>query len=240
MRALVWITCGLMLFAVAGCDNSDNDGKEEPGYPDIPGLVVFYDFNGNLDNAVADIHHGVKASAVEYVADRWANSTSAVLADGEPIVVADHADLDITGGITLAAWVRPEPADQAYSAVVDKDYLTAYSLGMYGGIASPDTVHLTAYIADQSFGSSEVVPLGTGVWSHVVFTYDEESGEGKFYVNGVLAGSSTRDVAIGTNDVDVYIGKAYHGDTYLGGIDQVAIFNRALTAEEVNDLLAFE
>lgn len=239
MRSLIWIVCGLAVFAVAGCGDSDNDGNGGLGYPDIPGLVVFYDFNGNLENAVAGIHHGVKATAVEYVADRWASSTSAVLADGEPIVVADHADLDITGGITLAAWVRPEVSDQAYACVIDKDYDTGYSFGMHGGTAA-DTVFLTAYITDHGCSSSEVVPFATGEWSHVVFTYDEGVEEAKFYVNGVLAGSLTRDVAIGTNDVDVRIGVSKHGDTYRGGIDQVAVFNRALTAEEVTELYAFE
>ena len=148
-------------------------------------------------------------------------------------------DLDIVDGVTLAAWVRPEISDQAYACLIDKDYLTGYSFGMHGGTAA-DTVHLTAYITDVSFGSGDLVPFATGVWSHVVFTYDEESGAGKFYVNGVLVGTLTRDVAIGTNDVDLRIGRAVHGDTYRGGLDQVAVFNRAINAEEVAELYAFE
>jgi hypothetical protein len=239
MRRLAWIAWGLLALAVIGCGGSDGDGNGGPEYPDIPGLVVFYRFEGNLENSVADLHHGVPDGTVAYVADHRGTANSALSADGDPVRVADHADLDITGAITLAAWIRPDISDQAFASIVDKDYFTGYSFGMNGGVAA-DTVNLTAWVSGSWFASDDVVPFATGAWSHVAFTYDEETGEGKFYVNGEYAGGTPHDVAIGVNDVDLHIGVAYHGDTYRGAIDELAIFNRALTAAEVNQLFEFE
>jgi hypothetical protein len=233
------MACALVLASASGCGNSDGDGNGQLAYPDIPGLVVFYKFDGDLSNAVADIHHGIEGGTVEYVADHRGTANSAVSVDGDTIRVADHADLDITGAITIAAWVKPEVSNHAFAAVVDKDYLSAYSFGVHGGVG-PDTVRVIAFILDQLFESDEVVPFATGTWSHIAFTYDEAVGEGKFYVNGAFAGSTAHDVAIGASDAELRIGVSTYGDTYSGAIDQLAIFERALTAPEVHSLYAFE
>lgn len=240
MKVFKWLYTVLTLLAFVGCGTSTGPDETEPAsYPDIPDLVVFYDFNGTLENATSDEHHGTATNTIDYVEDRHGTQGSAVHVVSSTILVADHPDLDITGSITLAAWVRPELSNYAYNAVIDKNYTEAYSLGM-GGASEPGTVDLRGYITDGSFWKSKVVPYGTETWSHITFTFVDSTGSGEFYVNGIPVGGGTRSVTLGTCDKDLWIGVSCYGDKYVGALDQVAIFNRALSPEEVNELFAFE
>jgi len=240
MRLFPWIACGLILSAAAGCgSDGDADGDGAVQYPDIPGLVAFYRFDGDLNNAVSDIHHGTASGTAVYVADHRGTANSAVQVDSDTIKVADHAELDITEALTISAWVKPGLTVYAFATLVDKAYLSAYSFGM-GGASAPDTVSLEAFLAYQGFLSDEVVPIGTGAWSHVAFTYDAGTGEGKFYLNGALVGGESHGVAMTGTDSELRIGTSIYADKYKGAIDQLALFNRALTAGEVTELYTFE
>jgi len=69
-----------------------------------------------------------------------------------------------------------------------------------------------------------------GVWYHVVGTYNRQHL--KIYVNGKLKGSVARTGAIHTEDLNTTMG--YGMQHYFNGlIDEVRIYNRALSAEEV-------
>lgn len=75
-------------------------------------------------------------------------------------------------------------------------------------------------------------------WLHVAATYDETRTL-RVYVNGTLRGSKHYPDGIDTALSKVGIGKspaALNGATYLGRIDEVSIYDRALTAEEVGSI----
>jgi len=106
--------------------------------------------------------------------------------------------------------------------------------------AAADTVTLVAFLVDKHFWSDEVVPVGTGDWSHVALTYEVETGKGKFYFNGAPAGSTIHQVQMSASGADLRIGTSKYRDKYEGGIDQLAIFDRALTPAEVVELYTFD
>ena len=79
--------------------------------------------------------------------------------------------------------------------------------------------------------------IQTGVWYHVVGTYDGTSV--KIYVNGSLENSATYSATPGTTNQPLVIGRWYgnYNDYYTDGkIDQVRIFNKAISATEVTAL----
>ena len=67
-----------------------------------------------------------------------------------------------------------------------------------------------------------------GVWCHVVGTYNRQYL--KIYINGKLKSSVARTEAIHTGDLNTLINSTMH---FKGLIDEVRIYNRALSAEEV-------
>src|SRR5439155_26687862 len=80
--------------------------------------------------------------------------------------------------------------------------------------------------------SSSGLPLNT--WSHLTSTYDGSNL--KFYVNGSpsqsVPFSGTIDLSTGT----LQIGASYFGEYFKGFIDEVRIYNRALTDAEIQTI----
>ena len=74
------------------------------------------------------------------------------------------------------------------------------------------------------------------VWFHVVGTY--KNGSQKLYINGIENGNSTHTGTVKTNTYPVAIGKNSQstGRNWNGSIDEVRIYNRALSADEVTQL----
>ena len=79
-------------------------------------------------------------------------------------------------------------------------------------------------------------PFGTGTWTHIVISFSNlntEDGLATFYVNGKFQG--TRGITEPFT-WDLEKSKIFLGLNYVGLMDEVAIFNRALEGDEVNEL----
>jgi len=144
---------------------------------------------------------------------------------GSYVEAPDAANLDINNHITIAAWIK---ANSLGGRIVDK--ITAggndgYMLDTNGG-----KIRL---IACGSVSSTSNVPLNS--WVHVAGVYD--GSKGYVYINGVLSGSANISGSIPTNNMSLIIGSAHNEDIFFDGlIDDVLIYNRSLTASEIQSL----
>ena len=142
------------------------------------------------------------------------------------------------------------------SAIIDKNLFGAsdYGIGFYSlrftGTANscyvPDT-NLQNYTG--FFSSSFIAPslksniphiVSSGVWDCLVFTFDGDSA--KMYVNGVLRHKFKGASLIGKNTGDVTIGRKNRTSFpywFKGVMDEVRIYNRALSNSEVLDYCAY-
>ena len=82
-----------------------------------------------------------------------------------------------------------------------------------------------------------VTPNKEGEWTHLAATYDGQVQ--KIYYNGTLKESQKVTGKIDTNDVPVSVGRNNEGDRehYVGLIDEVAIWNKALTKDEIKEAM---
>ena len=137
--------------------------------------------------------------------------------------VHDNASVDLTDAITLEAWVNIK-SGEAIKGILGR---WSSSQGYMIYLATDSDIRF--YINNAySFYSS----MTTG-WRHIVATYDKSNR--KLYVDGVLRDTDAMTAAIATSSNPVEIGR-YAGNTsyeYDGDIAQPRIYNRALTAEEV-------
>lgn len=79
--------------------------------------------------------------------------------------------------------------------------------------------------------------LGLGKWNHFVGTFDGTNGN--VYLNGVLVGGPTAETLATAAEANFTIGKLVDGGGtrwFTGNIDDVRLYNRALTAQEIKDL----
>jgi hypothetical protein len=144
---------------------------------------------------------------------------------------------------TIEAWIKPN--DIRWMKIVDSAGI--YLLGIEG------EGKLYSMIAPSSLGGSRYSLRGgsipVGRWSHVVGTYDALSGRWILYLNGwevaakdleddnplLSKDASTRDSWDVTTSIGSY--RYYGGGDYFDGlIDEVAMYDRALTAQEILDL----
>ena len=167
---------------------------------------------------------------------RW--GTGALMFDGtnDYAYVADNNALDITGSLTVEAWIKPILPLPNYAGIVTKydgssgcNYVLQFdSTGTkvrFGGCA-------------LSLGSGDTSPLSDGTWNHVVGVYDAASNVIKIYKNGVLESQNTvtGSLVADTNKLTIGLQCEAAGCTgryFKGSIDSVRIYSRALTTSEI-------
>jgi hypothetical protein len=149
----------------------------------------------------------------------------------------DYVKLFYTDGVavsndfTLMAWVN------APSATGDRDILVRSSDSdwLYGGLQLLTKTDGKAYIDMHSGGSDGIssVSVRDDTWHHVVGVRDT-SGNMKIYVDGVQAGITGYSGVVDETTFNWFIGATYNGGYFFNGlIDEVAIFDRVLTNDEI-------
>ena len=137
------------------------------------------------------------------------------------------AALSPTAAITIDAWINPSATSA--NRIVDK----IAAGGGNGYLLDLLTGKLRLII--DGHGLSGATTLQTGVICHVAGTFDGTTMI--VYVNGASDGTFALSGAIPTNTLPVRIGADSTGaNTFSGWIDEVEIFNRALSAGEIQGI----
>ena len=146
------------------------------------------------------------------------------------ITIAENSTGNLSAGPvwSISAWIRPRSAGNGYPVIYSEGHW-ALSLGLQQG-----TGRLDSWVNDNNQIMSDR-PVIFGEWQHVAITSDGTSRT--FYINGQPAGTGSAP-AVAPNAAGAAIGgtiseltgtrNRFHGD-----IDEVALWNRALTAAEV-------
>ena len=197
-----------------------------------PGLVAAYNFNETSGATVID-SSGNNLTGTISGATRTAagHAGQALTFDGvnDWVTVNDTAVLDVTR-VTIEAWVRPTTLN-GWRSVVLKESASglAYALYAYDNAPRPAAYVNVGGIDREVQGTAAPVLNG---WTHLAVTYDGTTE--RLYMNGTQVG--TRAVAgnIAVSNLPLRIGgNAPWGEFFAGQIDDVRIYNRALTAAEI-------
>ena len=163
---------------------------------------------------------------------------------GDYVTVPDTAALDMSSAITIAAWLKPTNFGNYYFIVTKQPSGTAGSSypGNYEFRTEASTGRLN-FLHQTSSGTTYSTytsssGLTAGIWQSVVVTLG--SGQVNFYINVLSAGTTAQSGTFGIlNNEPVRIGKRKDSSSYFNGsIDDVRIYDRALSAAEVALLYA--
>ncbi len=149
---------------------------------------------------------------------------------------------EITGALTLEAWVNPDVLQT--QSIVGKFDTGSNKRSYLLQVLSDGKARFFANSTGTSTGSVSIDSTATvpaGQWTHLAATFSP-SGDDNFmqvYINGTLRGELTAGVpsAIHSNDTAVRMG--YHRGSgsntgfYDGRMDEVAIYNTALTGQQI-------
>ena len=209
------------------------------------GLVAWYPFDGDAEDASGNGNHGTVNGAI-LGTDRHGNSNKAYVFDGSNdfIQIPNHASLNFANSLSLHFWINPNNwAGGGTEGIISKKSNDSSN----GYVVYRDNNHLNEitfrYRGDGGFQSYLKTNsfVSDNQWQNWTVTYQETCS--KWYKNGQLQQvydslSNSSDMS---NSNPLKIGYA---DTwnyfYSGSIDEVRIYDRALTSSEVTQLYLLE
>lgn len=196
------------------------------------GLIGEYDFeNSNADDATGIIGNGIAVGAPTYTT-AGIRGTVLNLSPTNYINIAN--DPDVPAGAesrTVALWVKIDTygADSGpfrSGTTADGEDFSLEMAGVSG------TLTANGWNADTNF----TAPTGTGEWHHVAITYDGTTV--RTYFDGVATEFANQ--ALNTAESGIRFGGPRIGRTTNDGatqsIDDVLIYNRALTSTEITTI----
>ena len=196
------------------------------------GLVGYYPFNGNADDESGNENHGFVYGAT-LIEDKFGNIGSAYNfvritdASGDYIRLPVNINPNSMSQITIVAWAKINSEHlEAGQAVISNDnygwdraILNWYDNGW--GIV--DGAGLTGYH-----------PVSLNEWYFLVGIYNHETGLVRLQVNNTVYEGSGYP---GIGSTITNIGRTSHNTAYFdGSIDEVRIYNRVLSEEEITEL----
>ena len=200
------------------------------------GLVAAYGFNEGSGVSVTDLSGSGNSGTA--TGTGWSPSGKygkALSFDGTSSIVTipDSNSLDLSSGMTIEAWVNPTAvgADAwSWRTVVLKEQPAGMAYALYANNGSARPAGQVNIGGEQNALGVAQVPVGT--WTHLAVTYDGDSLE--LYVNGLQVGSKTQSGFILASDGPLRIGgNAVWGEYFAGLIDEVRVYNRALSRDEI-------
>src|SRR5262249_13914361 len=96
--------------------------------------------------------------------------------------------------------------------------------------------HVNDYNQERIFLESDPVPFPSG-WNQLTVTIDNKAFLVRFYLNGVSIGSKPIQNYVLQTHSPLIFGSAEPGLSYSGLMNNVTIYNRALSAQEVSQLV---
>lgn len=201
------------------------------------GLVAYYPFQGNANDASGHGHHGTVFGATSS-ADRFGNPSAAFTfggGTGNYVIINPFSGFP-TNLITVGFWMRSSDTNN-YGAPL------SYAVGGPGGDNEFGFEYRSFYLSirGNAIGPNNLSATD-GLWTHIALTWGSSDGQYKFYRNGLLAktgfvsaGSPIRsDGALVFGQEQDSVGGTFDpAQAFVGQLDDVLIYNRVLNEQEI-------
>jgi hypothetical protein len=182
-----------------------------------------YDFSGNGNN-------GTIINGAVYASGRYGSALSFDGVD-DYVDAGNDASLNIIGAFSIELWFKTPTPEKPYMQLVTKDIWINGGYELYFHAADKKLAFLKSSPIQEGYGVTEIQP---NLWYHVVVTYDGINYS-SIYLNGVDDSlyHNTLSGSITASNEPLFIGKRSDGYFFNGSIDEVRIYNRSLSADEV-------
>lgn len=216
----------------ADADTDASTDAQADATPAIPGLVYHYPFNGNTNDSSGNGHHLTNSGAT-LTTDRHGTADAAYFFNGNAHMVASGASLPIGDSPrTITAWMKTTATQGQFGIIVwgqgDCQGLM-FALGQ-----NPTAASFWGGCND----ATSTLPITPDVWTFVAVVYTPPTGI-TLWVNG-SSQARTLGVTLATAASSLFVGgeTSTNGVTYRnhyqGAFDDIRIFDRALSANEID------
>lgn len=147
--------------------------------------------------------------------------------------VPDNPSLDITEEITIAAWIRPSGLGE--KRILTKAFPDGYELSVLGNGKIEFSINRESGSNNYTLLTNADYPTDGQTWMHVAASFDGTTS--KIYVNGLEDVSVVYSpIQIISNASELQIGAKNGEERWEGALDEVRLYNEALTAQEIFDI----
>ena len=172
-----------------------------------------------------------------FTTDRKGQANKAMSFDGNDYIDLGNSDtLSIRNKITISAWIKTTGSINNQAILFDTFAGGTIPIEFY--INKVNNIVFASYNNGLIFSiiSNTKIPLNT--WTHVLVSFDKDltTKAKKIYINGVLDKTSNDQTILSTRNGTIRIGAYGTSWNFNGSIDDVRIYNRALTQAEITKL----
>ncbi len=231
-----------------GADGPERTDGPTAGEPGPGGLVLYFPFDSPAEDGVVQDESGAgndgRVEGAEWVPDGHIGGAYRfkITDVDDRIVVPDNDSLDVEQ-VTITAWIKSSDTDGFWNRIVDKDWRKGYNLCLGGDWNGKRwRGRLCAEFIGMASGRNRPF-VGDGRWHFVAASYDGTNL--KLYMDkqrrrkkAERPGPITKnnwDLCIGNSVVDYGTGEFLAFD---GLIDEVRVYNRALSDDEIQTIAA--
>jgi hypothetical protein len=199
--------------------------------PAPSGLVAAYGFNEGIGPTVGDASGNGNTGTIAGATWTAGHTGGALSFDGvdDWVTVNDSPSLALTTGMTLEAWILPATVT-GWRTVILKERPAGLAYALYSSNNAGLSAGYVNIGADTAANGTS--PLALGTWSHLAVTFDGTTLQ--LYVNGAPVGTIGVPGSITTSALPLrFGGNSIWSEFFSGRIDDVRMYNRALSAAEV-------
>lgn len=207
-----------------------------PGH-DQPGLVAWWRFDeSDGDDVAVDSSGNGLGGMADDVRREPGRSGRAMRCDGGSVSVSNDPRFTQPGHLSITAWIRtdsPEQTDRWFVNCSHSGGATGYRLGVSDG-----RLRWGVPITPWSHHLSATRPLPAGRWVHVAAVYDGRTIQ--LFMDGEPAGTAERSGPINPTTGPLVLGNfsTGHAAHFIGLVDEIRLWSRALPPEEIIRLAA--
>jgi concanavalin A-like lectin/glucanase superfamily protein len=210
--------------------------------PGSEGLAAYYSLDNDANDISGNGLDGTIMGDPELIAGAMGGAME-FDGDGDYIDCGNDASLDIPGPISLALWIRPDADDPegnvtetAPMCKASSSASPSWSWQVRYGWNSPQPYMAFTFNTSPRAWAYVGQNLEQGEWAHIACSHDGETLTA--YLNGT-ATESTPMGAIASSPAPILIGQDGWNSDWIGGIDEVMVYNRALSGGEIMFLAGY-
>ena len=215
--------CALIVLAIVSSPAQGNILDE---------LVASYSFDGTLADRLGANNGTMNAGSPDYQPGQFGQGID-LPGNQHVILPEDDADFDFAasgGELTISAWFRVDAFDKDWQALVAKGETNKYR------VARRSNGNELAY-AGSGDGSdiNGAINVNDGKWHNIIAITTNAGRDAYMYIDGIADGSILGQAGVADNDANLLIGENPEATSrqWNGMIDEVNIWGRAITADEI-------
>ena len=236
-----WYNGSTLYWSVTQFNKQNGTVVNEPlTWVDKTGLVGYWKFSEGSGNEAKDIsgnnNNGNLVGNTAWNSSGKYGSGLTFDGAGDYVNVTNSPTISVTtNALTLSAWIKLDYNMQAIDIIVDKKGEIWALQGSQQGDGTKIQFDIST-AGSQSKLDTNTQFTTKGVWYHIAGTWDGTTM--RIYVNGMQENAMNKSGTLATNNNDFVIGgyDTTSGYDFKGGIDEVMIFNRSLSASEITAL----